>query len=73
MPEIHLCRAITACCAIISFMKLDVSTLPDDSAQLKQMLANLQGRFDKETDILLEQIQHLRTQLFDSKSEKIHS
>jgi transposase len=52
-------------------MKVDVSTLPDDSILLKQMLVDSQAHFDKETDILLEQIRHLRTQLFGRKSEKI--
>jgi len=50
---------------------MDVSTLPDDSTLLKQMLVNSQVHFDKETGILLEQIRHLRAQLFGRKSEKI--
>jgi len=52
-------------------MKTDVSTLPDDAALLKQMLVDSQARFDKETDILLEQIRHLRAQLYGRKSEKV--
>lgn len=52
-------------------MKVDVSTLPDDTIKLKQMLVDFQGHFDKETTILLEQINHLRAQLFGGKSEKI--
>ena len=52
-------------------MKFDVSTLPDDSKLLKQLLVDFQGHFDKETGILIEQIRHLRAQLFGRKSEKI--
>lgn len=51
-------------------MSIDISTLPDDSDQLKQMLLDFQDHHDKETDILLEQIRHLRAQLFGRKSEK---
>ena len=59
-------------------MKMDVSTLPDDSLQLKGVIVELQGQIaglrevhDKETSILLEQIRHLRAQLFGRKSEKL--
>ena len=38
--------------------------------QLKQMLVDFQDHYDKETGILLEQISHLRAQLFGRKSEK---
>jgi len=51
-------------------MKFDISTLPDDSDQLKRMLLDFQDHHDKETDILLGQIRHLRAQLFGRKSEK---
>jgi len=51
-------------------MDISHSTLPDDSDQLKQMLLDFQDHHDKETDILLEQIRHLRAQLFGRKSEK---
>jgi len=51
-------------------MNLDLSTLPDDSASLKLIIADLQGRYNKETGILLEQIRHLRDKLFGRKSEK---
>jgi len=54
-------------------MKMDVSTLPDDSLLLKGVIVDLQTRFDKETGILLEQIRHLRAQLFGRKSEKLRS
>jgi transposase len=58
-------------------MNFSVSTLPDDTESLKQMLVSLgedfvdlQKRYDQETDLLLEQIRHLRAQLFGRKSEK---
>ncbi|MBU0544223.1 MAG: IS66 family transposase [Proteobacteria bacterium] len=58
-------------------MNLDITTLPDDSASLKRIIADLQGRFvdiqdryDKDTNILLEQIRHLRDKLFGRKTEK---
>jgi len=52
-------------------MKIEALTLPDDTALLKKMLVDLQGHYDKETGILLEQIRYLRAQLFGRKSEKI--
>jgi transposase len=51
-------------------MNINSSTLPDDSAELKQMLTDFQKHHDKETDLLLEEIRHLRAQLFGRKSEK---
>jgi len=61
-------------------MKMDVSTLPDDHLLLKGVIVDLQGQIaglrevhDKETGILLEQIRHLRAQLFGRKSEKLRS
>ncbi len=54
----------------VNHMKVDTSSLPDDSVQLKQMLEDFQDHHNKETDILLEQIRHLRAQLFGRKSEK---
>ena len=55
----------------IADMNYDVSTLPDDSESLKRIIVELQERFDKENNILLEQIRHLRGKLFGRKSEKI--
>ena len=52
-------------------MNIKAATLPDDTAELKQMLVDFQDHHDKETDILREQIRHLRAQLFGRKSEKI--
>ncbi len=54
-------------------MNVEASTLPDDSTLLKQMLVDFQEYYDKETGILLEQIRHLRAQLFGRKSEKFQS
>ena len=51
-------------------MKFDATTLPDDSAVLKDMLLELQSKYDQQTSILLEQIQLLRAQLYGRKSEK---
>ena len=51
-------------------MKVDATTLPNDTTQLKQMLVDFQDHYDKETGILLEQISHLHAQLFGRKSEK---
>jgi len=52
-------------------MNPDVATLPDNPTLLKQMLVDFRNRYDKETGILLEQIQLLRAQLYGRKSEKL--
>lgn len=59
-------------------MDFDTSKLPDDSESLKLIIADLQGqfaglknRYDNDTNILLEQIRHLRGKLFGRKSEKL--
>lgn len=54
-------------------MNINATTLPDDTALLKQMLVDFQGHHDKETAILLEQISLLRAQLYGRKSEKSQS
>lgn len=51
-------------------MSFDVTTLPNDAGVLKGIITDIQLRHDKETDLLLEQIRHLRAQLFGRKSEK---
>jgi len=51
-------------------MIVNASTLPDDSAKLKEMLLDFQAHYDKQTGILLEQISLLRAQLYAGKSEK---
>lgn len=52
-------------------MNFNLSTLPDDTDALKRIIVELQDRYDKETDLLLEQIRHLRDKLFGRKSEKV--
>ena len=59
-------------------MNIDAVTLPDTPSGLKEIIVGLHGQIaglreahDKETGILLEQIRHLRAQLFGRKSEKI--
>ena len=59
-------------------MEVDVATLPDTPDILKEIVVDLHEQiddlkdiYDQETDILLEQIRHLRAQLFGRKSEKI--
>ena len=59
-------------------MNIDAVTLPDTPWDLKGIIVGLHGKIaglreahDKETGILLEQIRHLRAQLFGRKSEKI--
>ncbi len=51
-------------------MEINAATLPDTPHELKEMIVGLQGQMsdlreahNKETDILLEQIRHLRAQL----------
>jgi transposase len=57
--------------SIVFHMGIDVTKLPDDATLLKQLLEESHARFDRETSILLEQISHLRAQLFGRKSEKL--
>jgi len=52
-------------------MNFNVNTLPDDTDSLKRMIIELQESYNKNTDILLEQIRHLRDKLFGRKSEKM--
>ena len=51
-------------------MTINIATLPDDKAQLKQLLVDFQARFDKETGILLDEIRLLHALLYGRKSEK---
>lgn len=51
-------------------MVFDAATLPGDPESLKRIIADLQEHYNRETDILLEQIRHLRNQLFGRKSEQ---
>jgi transposase len=59
-------------------MNFDTVTLPDNPGVLKEIVVDLHGQladlralFDKETDILLEQIRLLRAQIYGRKTEKI--
>ena len=59
-------------------MEINATTLPDTPHDLKEIIIGLQGQIadlheahDKQTGILLEQIRHLRAQLFGRKSERI--
>jgi len=62
-------------------MNLDVAKLPDDAAELKRVIADLQqfytqeleelqARYDKEVALLIDQLRLLRAQLYDRRSEK---
>ena len=51
-------------------MNIKATALPDNTVLLKQMLVDLQGHHNKQTDILLEEISLLRAQLYGRKSEK---
>jgi len=48
----------------------NAATLPDDPALLKEMLVELQCKFEKENSLLRETIRLLRFQLYGRKSEK---
>ena len=59
-------------------MEINAEILPNTPDDLKGIILGLHGQIadlheahDKETGILLEQIRHLRAQLFGRKSEKI--
>ena len=56
-------------------MDIDAVTLPDTPSDLKEIIVGLHGKItglceahDRETGILLEQIRHLRAQLFGQKA-----
>jgi len=56
-------------------MNIQASTLPDSSADLKGIITRLNDKIaahEKEKDILLEQINLLRAQLYGRKAEKVH-
>jgi len=59
-------------------MEISPATLPNTPGDLKEIIIGLHGQItdlheahDKETGILLEQIRHLRAQIFGRKTEKI--
>lgn len=52
-------------------MESTALTLPDDIAELKQIIATWEDRYVKDTTFLREQIRLLRSQIFGRKSEKV--
>ena len=58
------------CCSIFYGMNIKATTLPDDTALLKQIVIDIQEHHNKQTGILLEEISLLRAQLYGRKSEK---
>ena len=75
--KVHFFLAISGYYSIIIVMISEIATLPDDPTLLKQKLIDvhqkfveLQQYFDKETGMLREQIQLLRSLLYGRKSEK---
>lgn len=51
-------------------MKTTPSTLPDDSLELQAIIFKMQDRYEKEIDLLREQIRLLYARIFGMKSEK---
>ena len=51
-------------------MLKDTSTLSDDPLELKEIIIKLQDRYEKENDLLREQVRLLYAKLFGKKSEK---
>jgi transposase len=48
----------------------DTSTLPDSPQELKQIIVDLQRRYERENDLLREQVRLLYARIFGKKSEK---
>ena len=46
-------------------------TLPDTPAELKQMIVGLRDQYERQIDVYVEQIRHLRQLLFGRRSEKL--
>ena len=51
-------------------MLLDVHSLPDDPAELKQIIATLSSSYQEKLHHLEEQVRLLRNEIFGRKSEK---
>ena len=51
-------------------MAKTIKTLPDDPEQLKQIILETERRYEKENELLREQIRLLQAQMFGKKSEK---
>jgi len=56
---------------MLAAMESTALTLPDDIADLKQIIATWEDRYVKDTGFLREQIRLLRSQIFGRKSEKV--
>ncbi len=54
----------------IAHMNFDTANLPDDPAELKRLLVETQRRYERETELLREQVRLLYAKLFGKKSEK---
>ena len=48
-----------------------LETLPDTPAELKQMIIGLRDQYERQIDVYVEQIRHLRQLLFGRRSEKL--
>lgn len=48
-----------------------LETLPDTPAELKQMIIGLRDQYERQLDVYVEQIRHLRQLLFGRRSEKL--
>ena len=48
-----------------------LETLPDTPAELKQMIIGLRDQHERQIDVYVEQIRHLRQLLFGRRSEKM--
>ena len=48
----------------------DTSTLPDSPQELKQIIVDLQRRYERENELLREQVRLLYARIFGKKSEK---
>ncbi len=51
-------------------MSKTAKTLPDDPAELKRIILETERRYEKENELLREQIRLLQAQMFGKKSEK---
>jgi len=51
-------------------MHIDVSLLPDNPVELKEMVAKIHTEYQKKISILEEEVSYWRNKLFNSKSEK---
>ena len=52
-------------------MNPNLETLPDTPAELKQIIIGLRDQYERQIDVYMEQIRHLRQLLFGRRSEKM--